>query len=590
MATPLNQVGGSITVIGANEIEARQLRSLPDILSTVPGLNVVRSGGLGGQTSLFTRGTNSNHTKILLDGIDIADTSTPSGATDLGKLMAADIERVEVLRGPQSGLYGSDAIGGVVNIISRSGEGPLKLTGSVEGGSFDTFNQSASLGGSEGRFRYRATVQHHHAGATPVTPLNLLAPGQVRNPDFFDNVTASTKLGLDVGQGFELGLTARWSQSLTKVTGDAFSLVTFSSVPSAFQTRIAGQNWQSRAFARWDLGWLDQTLGFAYGSNQSRTADPDNGPLSSSGERVKLDWQGNISLAEGHLLVLGAETARDAVHLPISAGYTTNAGFAEINSDFGSAITASGSVRYDDNSQFGNRLTWRIAPSIAIGDTGFCIKGSAGTGFKAPSLDQLYHSYPAFFFFANPNLNPETSTGYEAGVEGGLWGVTAGATWFHNDIKNLIATDPVTFSTVVNIGRARTQGVETFVAWQPLEEVRLRADYSFTEAVDKVTNLQLIRRPGHKASLTGGWQFLPEADVSATLLYVGPWFDGSRDFPVPRLKTDGTVTVNLAARWQATEMFTLFARGDNLFDESYQNPVGFLAPERAFYVGVQAKL
>ena len=168
--------------------------------------------------------------------------------------------------------------------------------------------------------------------------------------------------------------------------------------------------------------------------------------------------------------------------------------------------------------------------------------------------------------------------------------MTAGATWFHNDIKNLIATDPVTFSTVVNIGRARTQGVETFVAWQPLEEVRLRADYSFTEAVDKVTNLQLIRRPGHKASLTGGWQFLPEADVSATLLYVGPWFDGSRDFPVPRLKTDGTVTVNLAARWQATEMFTLFARGDNLFDESYQNPVGFQAPERAFYVGVQAKL
>ena len=108
--------------------------------------------------------------------------------------------------------------------------------------------------------------------------------------------------------------------------------------------------------------------------------------------------------------------------------------------------------------------------------------------------------------------------------------------------------------------------------------------------MDETTNLALLRRPGHKASLTGGWQIRPDADLSATLVYVGPWIDGSRDFSIPRLKTDGHVTFNLAARWQATEMFTLFARGDNLFDETYENPVGFLGPERAFYVGMQAKL
>jgi len=590
LPSAMSTVASSISVIGTQEIEARQLRSLPDVLSAVPGLIIVRVGGQGGQTSLFTRGTNSNHTKILLDGIDIADTSTPSGATDLGKFLAGDIERVEVLRGPQSGLYGSDAIGGVVNIITKSGEGPLTLTARAEGGSFETFNQSASLGGSDGRFSYRATLQHLHAGATPVTPLNLLSPGQQRNPDSFDNLTASTKLGLALSDDVSLGLTARWAQSLTKVTGDAFSLVTFSSYPSPLRTRVAGQNWQTRGTASWNLGWLDQTLGFAYGSNQNRTSDPDNGPFANSGERVKLDWQGIVNLADGHALVLGAETARDAVHLPISAGYTTNAGFADINSDFGSGIHASGSLRYDDNSQFGNRLTWRIAPSIAIGDTGLRLKGSAGTGFKAPSLDQLYHSYPAFFFFANPNLRPETSTGYDIGLEGGVWDVTSGATWFHNDIKNLIATDPLTVSTIINIDKALTQGVEVFVAWKPLEDVSVRADYTFTEAQDKATGLQLLRRPTHKASLTGGWQFRPDGDVSATLLYVGPWFDGSRDFSVPRLKTEGYVTFNLAARWQATEMFTLFVRGDNLFDESYENPVGFLGQERAFYAGVQAKL
>ncbi len=589
LVQPLDTVAGSISVIGEEEIAARQLRSLPDILSAVPGLNLVRTGGLGGQTSLFLRGTNSNHTKILLDGIDIADTSTPSGATDLGKFLAGDIARVEVLRGPQSGLYGSDAIGGVVNIITRAGEGPLTLRGRVEAGSFDSVNQFASLSGAQGRVSYRATLEHVRAGATPVTPLTLLPPGQARNPDVFDNVTASTKVGIDVTDDLSLGLTARWSQSLSKVTGDAFDPFLFAVLPSALQTRIHGQTWQARATANWTLGWLDQTLGLAYGSNQNRTSDPDNGPFAASGDRVKLDWLGTVPLADGHVLVLGAETARDAVHIPLSAGYTTHAGFAEINSDFGFA-TVSGSLRYDDNSQFGDRLTWRIAPRLALGDSGFSLKGSVGTGFKAPSLDQLYHSYPAFFFFANPNLKPETSTGYEAGIEGGVWDVTLGATWFHNSIRNLIATDPVTFTTVINIGRARTQGLEAFAAWKPLDDVSLRADYTFTEVQDRATGLQLIRRPAHKASLTGGWQFRPDADVSVTALYVGPWFDGSRDFSVPRLKTQGYVTVNVAARWRATQMFTLFARGDNLFDESWQNPVGFLGAERAFYVGVEARL
>jgi vitamin B12 transporter len=590
VAAPLNQVASSVTVIGQAEIEARQLRSLPDILSAVPGLNVVRAGGLGGQTSLFTRGTNSNHTKILLDGIDIADTSTPSGATDLGKLLAGDIARVEVLRGPQSGLYGSDAIGGVINIVTQEGEGPLTFTASAEAGSFDTFNQSAAVSGSEGDFHYRATLNHVHAGATPVTPLNLLPAGRARNDDVFDTVTASTRLGLDVTEEVTLGLTARWSQSLAKVTNDAFDPVTFGSSPSASRTRIVRQNWAARGTAQWNPGWIDQTLGFAYSSGQSRSADPDNGAFATSGDRIKLDWQGNIPLADGHLLVLGAETARDAVHIPVSAGYTTNAGFAELNSDFGHGIHASASLRYDDNSQFGGQLTWRIAPSVEIGDTGFRLKGSAGTGFKAPSLDQLYHDYPGFFaFLGNPNLKPETSTGYEIGFDGALFGLTGGATWFRNDIEDLIAAN-ASFTTSINIGKARTEGVEAFIGWQPLEEVRLRADYSFTDAVDETTNLALIRRPNHKASLTGGWQFHSDADLSATLLYVGPWIDGSRDFAIPRLKTEGYVTVNLAARWQATERFTLFARGDNLFDETYENPVGFLGPERAFYVGVQAKL
>ena len=589
--TAAAQVASSVDVVTAADIEARQLRSLPDILQTMPGLNVVRAGGEGGQTSLFTRGTNSNHTKVLLDGIDISDPSTPAGAVDLGRVLAADVAKVEVMRGPGSGLYGSDAIGGVVNIVTKAGEGPLSATASLEGGSFDTFNQTAEVSGSDNGFHYRATIQHLHAGATPVTPPNLLPPGQAGNADYFDGVSASTKLGYDLTDAFDLGLVARWSGNLSRITGDAFDPNTFASVPSPAQTRVTSQLYDVRGTAHWNLGWLDQTLGLAYGSGQSRSADPNNGPSASSADRVKLDWQGNVRIDDGQTLVLGAETARDAVHIPLSAGYTTNAGYAELQSDWGNGIFSAANLRYDDNSQFGDRLTWRIAPSVMLGDTGIRLKASAGTGFKAPSLDQLYHDYPAFFFFANPNLKPETSIGYDVGAD---WtpfdGFTAGATWFRNDIRNLIATDPVTFSTDINIGKARTQGVELFAAWAATQTLNLRADYTYTDAIDGTTGLELLRRPRNKASLNAGWRFLPQAGLDATLLYVGPWIDGSRDFSVPRLKTDGYVTMDLAAHYDLDARFTLFARASNLFDETYENPVGFLGPERAFYAGVQAKL
>ena len=134
IATPAWQLGSSVTVITAADIAARQLRTVPDVLKLVPGLNVVQSGGPGGVTSVFMRGTNSNHTKVLIDGIDVSDPSNAGATFDFGQLLASDIERIEVLRGPQSGLYGSDAIGGVISITTRSGKGPFHLAGSLEGG------------------------------------------------------------------------------------------------------------------------------------------------------------------------------------------------------------------------------------------------------------------------------------------------------------------------------------------------------------------------------------------------------------------------------------------------------------------------
>jgi len=592
--TPLSQLASSVTVITAPQIEARQDRSLPDVLREVPGLSITQVGGAGGQTSVFLRGTNPNHTKVLLDGIDLADPATPSGAADISKLLAGDIAQVEVLRGPQGALYGSDAIGGVISIVTKTGEGPLKLSADAEGGSFGTFNQWGSASGSEGAFHYAATLQHSHAGATPVTPLNLLQPGEKAHDDFYDNVTATAKLGYDVAPNFDLGLVGRYTNSLGKITGDAFDFTTFTSFPSPTQTRIETLQYLTRGTAHlvlWD-GRFDQTLGLAYGHTVSATQDPDNGDSRQIGDRLKLDWQGNVGIADGHTLVLGAETARDALHpglsfgfpSPLSRGITTNAGFAEVQSDFGGGFFNSVSVRYDDNSRFGDRTTWHVAPAWLIESTGTKLKATAGTGFKAPALQQLYGT-----FGGNVNLKPETSFGYDLGVEQSFLdgAITGSVTWFRNDVKNLIVSGPAPAFQLMNIGRARTDGVEAELDWKAMDVLNIRASYTYSDALDAATHLALLRRPRHKASLAADWQATGDLSLNATLLYVGPQIDGNRDFSIPRLKMPDVVTLDLAASYRLTETWSLFGRIENATDTNYQSPDGFLRPGIGAYGGIK---
>ncbi|HEY8255066.1 MAG TPA: TonB-dependent receptor, partial [Rhizomicrobium sp.] len=465
----------------------------------------------------------------------------------------------------------------------------------AEGGSFDTFNQWGSASGSEGAFRYAATLQHFHAGETPVTPLNLLQPGEKRNDDFYDNVTATTKLGYDVAPNLDLGLVGRYTNSLGKITGDAFDFSTFTSFPSPTQTRIETLQYQSRATAHlvlWD-GRFDQTLGLAYGHSISATQDPDNGDSRQIGDRLKLDWQGNVGIADGHTLVLGAETARDALHpglsfgfpSPLSRGITTNAGFAEVQSDFGGGFFNSASIRYDDNSRFGDKTTWRVAPAWAIGDTK--LKASVGTGFKAPALQQLYGT-----FGGNVNLKPETSFGYDVGVEQSFLGgaLTGGVTWFRNDVKNLIVSGPAPAFQLMNIGRARTDGVESSLDWKALETLTVRVSYTYTDALDAATHLVLLRRPRHKASLGADWQATADLSLNATLLCVGPQIDGNRDFSIPRLKMPDTVTLDLAASYRLTENWSVFGRIENATDTNYQSPDGFLRPGIGAYGGIKVSL
>lgn len=596
VATPVEDVASSVTVITDEDIAVRQQRTLADVLREVPGLNLIQTGGPGGAASVFMRGTNANHTKVLIDGIDVSDPSTTTGAFDFSQVLTGDIERVEVLRGPQSGLYGSDAIGGVINIVTRKGEGPLKLAASLEGGSYGTFNQSLGASGSAGRFNYAFDVLHNRTEAQPVTPLGLIPPGERRVDDLSDNRTLSTRLGVDITPTLDVAVVTRVVQSDLLNTGDHYDMASYAMEPDGSHSFNNNRSLFTRGTIHQSLfnGAFDHTAGFAYSDYRRRYAGTDGVPNLYRGDRLKADWQGNIRVMEGEIVTLGAESQRDNIDdaqvvygMPSKAtGHVTNnAGFLQLQSDWHKRVENALSVRYDDNSRAGSKATWRIAPAVLVPETGSKLKFSAGSGFKAPSLDQLYDNYPAYGFYANPNLKPEKSLGFDAGIEQKLGIATFGSTYFYNSIDDLISSTPRTY---INIAKAKTQGFENFISVSPVKALTLRADYTYTLAEDEARNLELLRRPKHKATLTSTWQATDKLSLAGSLIYTGAWMDTDREGSIPRLRAGGYTTVNLSGNYALTSHLSVFGRVTNLFDRTVENPTGFQQPGVGAFGGVKA--
>jgi len=220
------------------------------------------------------------------------------------------------------------------------------------------------------------------------------------------------------------------------------------------------------------------------------------------------------------------------------------------------------------------------------------LSGTTLDAISGATLNQLFVSFPAFFFFANPNLKPEESVGYDAGFEQPLFNdrLRFGSTYFHNDITNLIQSvvDPATFSsTNVNVGRATTEGTENFVAATITDRIRVRADYTFTRTVDAMTGLELLRRPKEKWSAQLIWNPIDPLTLSATALHTGSFIDANRDFSIPRLLAPGYTVINVAADYAVTDQLKVFGRVDNLFNVHYQNPTGFLQPGLGIYGGIR---
>jgi vitamin B12 transporter len=593
LPTPMEQVGSSVTVITAAEIERDQRRTASDVLATAPGLNVVQNGGPGGVTSVFMRGTNPNHTKIFIDGIDVSDPSNPGRVFDLGQLLTADIERIEVLRGPQSGLYGADALGGVISITTKKGAGPTKITGTVEGGSFGTFNQAAQVSGSTENVNYAFTASHFQSANTPVTPQELLQPGQRAIGNYYDNSTYSTKLGADLSENFSLNFVGRYTDAKLRFTGDDFSGFPLVFPASEQSTQVNHQGF-ARGEAVWSMfdGKFKNHFGVAYSDLWSWNFDPNLAPTTSvnKGDRTKYDWRGYVTVMPGHVVLLGLEQETERLHTDTDNAQNSNKGaYVELQSELAKRFFMVANVRHDDNERFGGATTWRVAPAYLVPITETKLKASYGTGFKAPTLTQLFVDFPSFGFFANRNLRPETSTGYDFGFEQPIANdrIRFGATWYHNDIKNLITYNS-TFTSNENIGLATTYGVEAFASAAVTTQVKLRSDYTYTVAKNDITGEELLRRPKHKASISAVWTPNDQLTLTSTVLYVSSWNDIDRFGMAPApFATQPYTLVNLAGNYVVNKNLTAFARIDNLFNHHYQNPVGFERPGFGAFGGIR---
>lgn len=590
--TPIDKIANSITVITGAELERDQRRTVPDALRTVPGLNVVQSGGPGGQTSVFMRGMEARHVKVLVDGIDISDPSTNVRTYDFGQLLTGDIERIEVLRGPQSGLYGSDAMGGVISITTKKGKGPPKVTGMVEGGSFGTFNQNASLSGSQAQdtganVNYAFNVQHFRTTDTPVTPERIVPAGQRVISDYYDNKTYSTKLGVDFGDYVTLNQVARYTDSELRYGGGAPG--------NARQSTQNVHQFFSRSEAVVSTfdGRFKNYFGFNFSDHWNWNSFAGGAPTVNKGERYKVDWRGVAQIMQGQTLVLGLEHDRETLETSTTNAENGNkAGYVEMQSEFAQRVFLVTNIRHDINDRFGGHTTWRVAPAVIVPGTETKLKGSVGTGFKAPTLSQMFVNFPGFppffpAFFGNPNLKPETSVGYDTGFEQPLFNnrVRFGVTYFHNDIENLITANAAG-TTNVNINKAKTSGVESFVAVTVTERLTLRADYTYTDAFDETTDQQLLRRPRNKGSVSAVWTPVDPLTLSATLVSVGRWKDVDR-VTFARMDQGGYTTMNFAANYRVNENATVFGRIDNLFDARYENPNGYEQPGFGIFGGVR---
>ncbi len=590
------KIGSAVTVLTAEDIKRQQVTYLSDILRTVPGLAVNQSGGgFGTLTQIRIRGAEGNQTLVRLNGIELND---PSGGSEynFGNMLAEDIERIEILRGPQSSLYGSDAIGGVINIITKKGRQGLKLKGNAQAGSFGVYQAEGGFsGGWQDKLDYHFNVSQFESRGISIAESGT-------EPDGNKNLTLDTTVTARPVDMLEVGVTGRRVEADLDYDGFQGGI----GAVDANQTTQTRQNF-GRAYAKLKLfednQWFHWNHQISAGYSESRRNNYNNAVFSSfyNGRNVKYAYRTNLLLDTPELFQLHQglsfqiEHEKDTVNTKsqfsnVNRNIRTTSYIGEYQIELLDRLALTGAIRYDNNDKlFKDATTYRGTLSYQLKETGSRLHASYGTGVKNPTLFELY-GYTANYQ-GNPNLQPEKSQGWDIGIEQSLWNerVTLDTTYFNNRIENLIKGSGTT--SVNQPGINKIEGIEVSLSAQLMSNLDFNSSYTWTSTRD-ANGIALVRRPKHIASANLNYAFSlfnRKGNLNVGVKYNGKQTDYKFDASYNRsiVTLNDYTLVNVAASYHVYKQLEVFARVENLLDEHYQEVYSYAAKGIAGYGGIR---
>lgn len=587
--------GSSVSVLSQQEIESSGERTLLPLLNRVPGVYATQVGGVGANSTVRIRGADSDQTLVLIDGMRVNDPSSPQGDFDFAAFALTDVERIEVLKGPQSAVWGGDAIGGVINIITPRGEGPAKARASIEGGSYGTYKIGGSInGGTEsGHYALSSTFLHtdgfsRNKLGTEEDGAEIFAfsgrGGYKVAPNYFINVAAHIS-----------SLKADTDPSLSSASGDG---------PGTSERFLFSGQIDNIV----TTGTLENKLSvFSLYADREATNPRLATPTTYyTAESYGVEYQGTLRAQDNLVLTFGGRFQEDQAVNEVGGGgkskVTQFDGPADNYSGFLQAawnpldnlyLTLAG--RSDDFGLGGLNNTWRTTTSYLLAPTSTRFHASYGTGAKPPTMYQSYFNGPDPIYGGtlqgNPDLAVETSEGYDVGIEQSFFDkrLSIDATYFQQDIENMIVYEIVQYSvlsTYNNVDNVSSEGVEVSLSARPVDWLNVTGGYTYLISQDQATHLDLARTPRETAFV--GVQLAP-ADpllVGVEVRYVGPQFNRSQQ----RDPLDAFTLVNLTGSWKLDDRTEVFARAENLFDVDYEVIKNVGEPGRSGYLGLRMSL
>ena len=595
-----DSVGSSVSVVTGDDIRRQQIRYAADALRSLPGVSVGRTGSFGGLTSVRIRGAESNHTLVIIDGVVANDTN--NGLFDFSDLSAENIERIEVIRGPQSGLYGSNALGGVVNIVTKGGKGPMELTLRTEGGSFGTFDYAARLSGGNDQAWGSVAYNERHSTGFNIAPVGTEKDGATLK-------TLMTKGGVRIVDGLVLDFTLRYSDKRgdrDTEGGAPGTLAVQVDDPAKFANTVflGGLN------LRWDTldGALTHVLRGTRNAQQNTDFATFGGFPSVSrndSEAVKYGYLGTwrfdtpalVQSSHALTVLLEHENEKFTPLSDFADGLTRSrervATALEYKGEVLKRLNFTGNIRYDDNSTFASFTTWRLAASLKVPELGLRPHSSIGTAVKLPTMYEQFGFIPGFFT-PNPNLVPEESKGWDAGLEFSAFSRRAvlDVTYFKQNLLNKITTTFVGgASTAINLpGISHRDGIEVSTRFALTQTLLLSGAYTHLTATDS-KGLTEIRRPSDSGRVDLAYLFAGGRGIaSVSALYNGVMSDTAFRLPFfvnERVALHDYWLLNIAGSYKIQPGVELFARVENLLNEKYQEIYGYNTPGVGAFGGLK---